>query len=45
MSCLHTQVEIQTPIEQWSEYPDRNNLWSDFTDQDELWSYGTQTMI
>ena len=33
-----SQVEVQTQILVWSDFPDRNYLWSDFPDGNEPWS-------
>ena len=33
-----TQVEVQTQICFWSDFPDQNYLWSDFPDRNYLWS-------
>ena len=40
ISCtnLNTQVEIQTQIFVWSDFPDRKYLWSDFPDKNSPWS-------
>ena len=33
-----SQVEVQTQICFWSDFPDRNYLWSEFPDGNSLWS-------
>ena len=35
---MASQVEVQTQIFVWSDFPDRKYLWSDFPDGNSLWS-------